>query len=35
MTNSIEYDLIIVGSGLAGLRATYKAAGVVNCHTYE
>jgi len=26
MTNTIEYDLIIVGSGLAGLRATIQAA---------
>jgi len=26
MTNSIEYDLIIVGSGLAGFRATIQAA---------
>ena len=26
MKNSLEYDLIIVGSGLAGLRATIQAA---------
>ena len=26
MTNTIDYDLIIVGSGLAGLRATIQAA---------
>jgi succinate dehydrogenase/fumarate reductase flavoprotein subunit len=26
MVNSIEYDLIIVGSGLAGLRAAIAAA---------
>ena len=26
MTNTLEYDLIIVGSGLAGLRATIQAA---------
>ena len=26
MVNSIEYDLIIVGSGLAGLRAAISAA---------
>ena len=25
MTNTIDYDLIIVGSGLAGLRATIQA----------